>query len=50
MSVNGGVFAPESQERERVRACCAKCRRGTKQFGLLPCGFALNCDCHRRVS
>lgn len=33
-----------------VRECCIKCRRGTKQHGVLPCGYALNCPngCHRR--
>lgn len=29
-------------------SCCAKCRRGTRAFGELPCGYLLNCPngCH----
>lgn len=30
----------------RLRDCCAGCRRGTRAFGVLPCGRALRCRCH----
>lgn len=48
MSINGGFPAPETLPAVRVRVCCARCRRGTKQFGELPCGYGLNCPngCH----
>jgi hypothetical protein len=45
-------YAPETRERVRPRVtpCCAACRRGTRGFGDLPCGYDLNClnDCHGR--
>lgn len=28
------------------KPCCAKCRRGIKGFGELPCGYDLKCKCH----
>lgn len=27
-------------------ACCARCRRGTRAFGVWPCGFNRECACH----
>jgi len=29
-----------------VKQCCARCRRGIKGFGELPCGFDKACGCH----
>lgn len=46
------LFCPEPQPREPRRECCIRCRRGTKEHGLTPCGYALNCPtgCHERDS
>lgn len=49
MSANVGRPSPTFYSAEPpVRECCLKCRRGTRAFGVLPCGYALNCKCHRR--
>jgi hypothetical protein len=39
----GRISAPRTTE------CCAKCRRGIKGFGELPCGYLGACpnDCHK---
>lgn len=28
-------------------SCCARCRRGTKAFGEIPCGYDGFCACHQ---
>jgi hypothetical protein len=39
-----GVYVPEPWVREPVvTACCARCRRGTREMGYLPCGYNLAC-------
>lgn len=30
--------------------CCARCRRGVRGYGILPCGYDGGCNCHRKVA
>lgn len=46
----GALAAPTTHPHDEPdRQCCARCRRGGKQHGVMPCGYALNCNCHRPV-
>jgi hypothetical protein len=40
-----GVYAPEKgeQDRPRVTRCCARCQRGIRGYGELPCGYPTGC-------
>lgn len=30
--------------------CCARCRRGIRAYGILPCGYNRDCPCHRTLT
>jgi hypothetical protein len=47
-SFNGGIHAPGTGRDAPVKPCCARCRRGIKGFGELPCGYDGDCKCHTR--
>lgn len=48
-SANHGVFVPPAMPREEPPSqCCARCRRGIKEFGVLPCGYDGECKCHKK--
>ena len=43
-SFNNGITAPGSSRGEPpMKPCCARCRRGIKGFGELPCGYPDGC-------
>jgi hypothetical protein len=42
----------EGRDRGEQRSeCCAKCRRGVKEFGEMPCGYDRKCpnECHEKA-
>lgn len=41
-------YQPPTVPKVRVERCCAKCLRGTRGFGDLPCGLSRNCPCHQK--
>ena len=48
-SVNRGPWAPETVARIAPESpCCARCRRGIRGFGELPCGYDGDCKCHKK--
>lgn len=47
MSINGGYYSPGTYAREEQPTCCSRCRRGMPGMQG-PCGYSLNCGCHRR--
>lgn len=48
VSFDGAVFDAQHRPHEPVaRVCCARCRRGTKQYAVVDvCGFNGRCKCH----